>query len=116
VALFPYDAHPERLIGHVALQYMSGGNALPTHHGSLEYLSVVAKCRLRSSEVPLTSTIHIIEVSQARKRIFSLRPQVSSQPAADMKKEMLERYAEDGYYFLEHYIDGMMETGRIEFY
>jgi hypothetical protein len=33
--------------------------------------------------------------------------------ASGLKEEMLDRYSGDGYYFLEDYIDGMMEMSKV---
>lgn len=35
--------------------------------------------------------------------------------ASKMKKHMLDRYSGDGYYFLEDYIDGMMDKSEVYF-
>jgi hypothetical protein len=48
--------------------------------------------------------------SQPVKHMLSLKPLVCK-PITQLKEAMMTRYADDGYYFLEAYIDGMRSVG-----
>ena len=45
--------------------------------------------------------------------MFSLKPKVTFGETSEMKKQMLDEYSGDGYYFLEEYIDGTMEKSQV---
>jgi hypothetical protein len=48
---------------------------------------------------------------QPVKHILSLKLVLVRRSITQLKEEMMTRYADDGYYFLEAYIDGMVECG-----
>jgi hypothetical protein len=43
------------------------------------------------------------------KHILSFQPVIKRRPASQLKEEMMATYAKDNYYFLEDYVDAMME-------
>jgi hypothetical protein len=45
--------------------------------------------------------------------MLSLKPTMLHKPVHQLKEEMMKRYAGDGYYLLEVYIDGMMKSGSL---
>ncbi|KAH3969124.1 hypothetical protein HBH64_179100 [Parastagonospora nodorum] len=80
---------------------------------SLEYLSVTATCRLYPGRLKHDSTFHRKDSTSFKKHMFSLKPKVTFGETSEMKKQMLDEYSGDGYYFLEEYIDGTMEKSQV---
>jgi len=79
----------------------------------LEYLSVKATCRVYPGAIKHDSTFHLKDSKSFKKHMFSLKPKLTFGEASEMKKQMLDRYSGDGYYFLEDYIDGMMIKSEV---
>lgn len=80
---------------------------------SLEYLAVAATYRLLSDYIHPSFKHHLGAQPKTEKHIYSLKPRLNFEPATKVKKEMMERYEQDGYHFLEDYIDIMMKTSDV---
>lgn len=79
---------------------------------ALDYMSVAVDFNVLSSQVPSTARGSIERFSGGQKRILAFKSIPPFRPADEVKEEMINEYAKDGYYFLEDYIDIMMKPSR----
>jgi hypothetical protein len=103
----------EEFLGRDAITRVSDGLDICNSTDSLEYLSATATCRLYAGRLKHDSTLHRKDSTSFKKHMFSLKPKVTFGEASEMKKQMLDRYSDDDYYFLEDYIDGMMVKSEV---
>jgi hypothetical protein len=83
---------------------------------SLEYLATTVNCTVTKSLFRGTLPQSVPLNSENVKHMLSLKPAKVRKPAIQLKEEMMKRYVDDGYYFLEAYIDGMLERGTHSFF
>jgi hypothetical protein len=107
IAQLGYGTHLERILGLEALEEL-GGSANASNE-SMEYVSLITKCKLLISHVFPDTRGLAVGTSQTQKRMLSTKPTVSFRSANELRTEMMERYAKNNYYFLAEYIDCMME-------
>ncbi|KAF1938577.1 hypothetical protein EJ02DRAFT_514441 [Clathrospora elynae] len=107
-----YGASLEEHIGLEVLEQLYGERMQSESNGLLEHLSVIANCKFSTTEMPPELHQLATGTSQTQKHMFLLKPKVRFRPADEVKKEMMAKYAGDDYYFLEDYIDSMLEPSR----
>jgi hypothetical protein len=78
---------------------------------SLEYLVATNSCDIHKSMLRDDRQQITLFAMQPMKNMLSLKPAIVRRPVHQLKEEMMKRYEDDGYYFLEAYIDGMMKKG-----
>lgn len=99
----------ERAVGDVVTKELSrGGHAKP------EYCAVAVKCALAKEDIQSPCHLLLDTLPQVGKRMYSLNPVLECRPAPELKQEMMERYATDGYHFLENHIDYMMTPSDLK--
>jgi hypothetical protein len=98
-------------IGRDTFRRLTNGMSSSAAQGPIEYLAITNHCSFYKS----SASQHLQSGTpldwRQMKQILSLKPNVISKQALQIKEEMMERYREDGYYFLEEYVDYMMEMG-----
>jgi hypothetical protein len=112
VCLQERDFFEDELASNVAHMFTRDGIP-PVDDHSLEYVATTNFCSIqgglfrgdRQQIVPIDS--------MPAKRMLSLKPTMLHKPVHQLKEEMMKRYAGDGYYLLEVYIDGMMKSGSL---
>lgn len=77
----------------------------------LDYMALTSGIRITPLGNPLLQQPLLIQLIPD-KHVLSFQPVIQRIPASQMKEEMMARYAKDGYYFLEDYVDAMMEPSR----
>jgi hypothetical protein len=73
---------------------------------------ITGECRLHKWEMDPTDYDVYYGPSRGDKRMFSIGQSAAFRAAAEIKQEMMERYA-DGYYFFEEYVDDMMSAATV---
>jgi hypothetical protein len=78
----------------------------------IEYLATTNFCDIPTSKSSADLTPGVLLNPQPVKQVLSLKPDKVRKSAIQVKKEMMQRYHGRGYYFLEEYIDTVVEMGR----
>jgi hypothetical protein len=80
----------------------------------MEYFAVTNYCVITKADRSADFQIGTLPAPQSAKQLLSLKPNLAHKPASHVKEEMMKRYQDDGYYFLEEFIDTMMERGSYQ--
>jgi len=81
---------------------------------SMEYLSVTNNCIVYSTDCVEDFQQAVPTSPRQPKHLLSLKPGIVLETGLHVKEELMARYAGDGYYFLEEYIDGIMDASGME--
>jgi hypothetical protein len=92
-----------QLINLLSEEFNASSTGLP-----LDYMALTSTIRIIPLVGPLLQQPLLIQPIP-EKHVLSFQPVIQRKPASQMKEEMMARYAKDGYYFLEDYVDAMME-------
>ena len=100
----------EEAIGAELLRHLASVTKLRSATDSLEYISISSDIRVYTSDL---SKDHQLREGLPRdvKHLFTLRPEVAFKSVC--KEELMAKYHEDGYYFLEEYIEGLLEQSYL---
>ncbi|KAI8941118.1 hypothetical protein NX059_002356 [Plenodomus lindquistii] len=111
------STYVEELVGQVVLEELDSHNDLPGSGSSLEFLSVYNELSLilRNAAIDSRWDYTPWQQSRGRKRMFSRNATPGFRDADKVKDEIMEKYAADGYCFLEDFVAGMMEVSRGRF-
>jgi hypothetical protein len=81
---------------------------------SPDFISGHNYCVITKADRSADFQIGTLPAPQSAKQLLSLKPNLAHKPASQVKEEMMKRYQDDGYYFLEEFIDTMMERGSYQ--
>lgn len=100
----------ESEIACAVLEGHASDSAPPTDR-SLEYLAVTNNFDIDPSRVKGHIQEILLSCLKLVKRVLSLKPNVRRKSAVQIRQEIMKRYEERHYHFLEEYVIGMTEVG-----
>lgn len=98
------------------VESVTTGRFSPAADTHADYLAVTNSPAILSSRVEGDVEQIMSQCSKSKRHMLSLKPKVVRKSTQQMKEEMMKKYEKGGYYFLEEYLDGMLETPAAQLY
>jgi len=83
---------------------------------TLMFLSVLTHFSYLNGQIHPDDIQLVTGHCEHEKQIVVLQPSLAIRPASEVKGEMMVRYSNEGYYFLEEYIDEFMEASHGDYH